>query len=151
MKVDEVDAALENVYLDRHVVNVVQHKTMSLYGAAQLSLNCYHFKLLKAFVDHIRPLIQSFEETRHGHPTLNVFLSWSGRTLNQSQLSNIISSELSTSSNKASRTSCMVLRKSVVSTMLESDIGASNERGLANLMKHYDAMQKRTYVRCKVF
>ena len=149
LKVGEVDAALENVYLDRHVVNVVQHKTMSLYGAAQLSLNCYHFKLLKAFIDHIRPLIPNFEKMRHSHPTLNVFLSWSGRTLTQSQVSNIISCELSASSNKASRTSCTVLRKSVVSTMLESDLGASNERDLANLMKHSDAMQKRTYdVRC---
>ena len=71
LTVGEVDAALENVHHDRHVVNVVQHKTMSFYGAAQISLNRYHFKLLKIFIDHIRPLIPTFEETRHNHPTVS--------------------------------------------------------------------------------
>lgn len=145
LKVGEVDAACENVHANRHVVKVIQHKTMSLYGAAQLSLNCYHFKLLKSFIDHIRPLIPSFNMKTHSHATSNVFLSWSGRALNQSEISNIISNEFSVGANKKLRTSCTILRKSVVSIILELHLGSTNERDLASLMKHSDTMQKRTY------
>lgn len=93
----------------------------------------------------IRPLIPSFNEGTHCQALSNVFLSWSGRTLNQSEISNIISREFSVASNKKIRTSCTVLRKSVVATMLESDIGTTNEHDLVSLMKHSNAMQKRIY------
>lgn len=149
LKICEVDAARENIHDDRNVINVEQHKTLSLYGAAQLSLASEYFVLLAAFVDKIRPLIPNFEHSKHGNRSSNVFLTWKGQPLNQSQLANIITTEMAKVAMKKSRTNCTVMRKSIVCLMLQSNLGAWNEQDLASLMKHSEHMQKRTYdVRC---
>lgn len=145
LKISEAQAATQNVHDGRHVINVIDHKTVSLYGAAQLSLKAYHFNLLTVYIEKIRPLIPNFDKRKHDALTSNVFISWNGRTLNQSEISNIVSTEITAATKKTSRTSCTVMRKSVVTIIVGMKMGVSTNINLAKLMKHSPAMQTNTY------
>ena len=139
LKVGEVEAARDNVHEELHVINVLLHKTQKTYGAAQISLRREDFTNLWTYVTKIRP------EVVKSKAVDDVFVTWSGRPLNQSEVANIITSELMVATGRDKRSSCTVMRKSIVSILLQLDLGARTEKDLASLMKHSQGMQRRTY------
>lgn len=142
LKIDEVNKARNNVHNGRHVINVLQHKTQLVYGAAQISLDEDDFRFLVSYIENIRSRIPNLDPTT----TEDVFVTWNGRPLVGSEVANIISVELcSAIEDRENRGSCTIIRKSIVSILLSMGLGDENERDLARLMKHTQGMQRNVY------
>ncbi len=137
--IQDVEAAKTNIHDGRHVMKVNTHKTAASYGPAQLCLGAEQFRHLVTYVEQIRPHIDKSSEQEQ------VFISWTGRPLDQSQVANIVTVELTMAVGGDVRSSCTLMRKSIVSLVLQMNLGARNERDLATLMKHSERMQKHTY------
>lgn len=140
LRLKDVENARANVHNGCHVMNVMQHKTQVTYGAAQISLKQTDFAFLESYINNIRSKILDLSAD-----TEDVFVSWKGRPLTQSDVANIITVELTCAVERDLRVSCTIMRKSIVSILLQMDLGVNNEQDLASLMKHSDTMQKRTY------
>lgn len=137
--VQDVEVAKTNIHDGRHVIKVNRHKTAASYGPAQLCLGAEQFRHLVTYIEQIRPHIAMAAEQDQ------VFISWTGRPLDQSQVANIVTVELTMAVGGDVRSSCTLMRKSIVSLVLQMDLGVRNEQDLATLMKHSERMQKSTY------
>lgn len=139
LRVKDVERAQDNVFKGIHVMKVVNHKTNLAYGIAHLSLPKDIFTHLMFYVQNIRPTL---------HPGVeDVFVTFPGKSMNQSLLANAITKELADANcgREKLRTSATTIRKYVVSKTLDMDLGTEVEKGLAELMKHSDKMQKTYY------
>ena len=132
--------AKNTVYDGIHVMNVSKHKTEYTYGPAQLSLKEDDFDRLLTYIENIRPAAEDENATENN---MVVFLSWKGRALKQSHVSNIATRELNKARGCGKRASCTLVRKSTVTKILPMGLGSKNEQDLARLMKHSEVMQKR--------
>jgi len=140
MKISDVVSAEDNIHGDRCVMNVLVHKTEQKYGTAQISLSVEEYGLLRSYIDNIRSRVPAGSIDSEA-----VFITWSGRQMSQSEVANVITIELLRAGGRNIRTSCTMMRKSIVSVLLQMDLGARTEQDLASLMKHSQTMQKKTY------
>lgn len=139
MTLKDVDNAEYDEETGRNVISVVKQKTQLTYGAAQLSLDKESFGYLLIYIYKIRSLVKGAKDLDH------VFITSKCRPINQSELANILTKEMLHVVGRKKRTTCTLIRKSIVSIMLKGDMGAGNETDLAALMKHSEWMQKNVY------
>lgn len=140
LKIQDVINAEDNVHDDRVVMNVLVHKTEQKYGTAQISLTTGEYDFLRGYIENVRPRVPSQFKDEEA-----VFITWTGRQMSQSEIANVITRELIRAGGRNIRTSCTMMRKSIVSLLLQMDLGARTEQDLAALMKHSQTMQKKTY------
>lgn len=140
LTIEEVLNAEDNIHGDRCVINVLVHKTEEKYGTAQISLSTDEYELLRAYIENIRARVPAPFKNEEA-----VFITWSGREMSQSEVANVITRELIRAGGRDVRSSCTIMRKSIVSILLQMNLGARTEQDLASLMKHSQNMQKKTY------
>lgn len=139
MTKNDVKNATYDEEMNSYVISVSYHKTQRTYGAAQLVLDRDGFAYLVTYIYKIRSCIPGISGVDQ------VFITSKGRPINQSELANILSKEMIDAVGRENRTTCTIIRKSVVSILLKGDLGSKNEADLASLMKHSLRMQKQIY------
>ena len=74
---------------DRHVVRVLQHKTVTTHGPAQVVLTTPLYNHLRIFLKKMRSQLPL--KVPEGS-NAKVFLSWGGKPMESSQMSRVLSS-----------------------------------------------------------
>lgn len=141
MSIQDVYDAKENVFHNKHVINVQNHKTSRAYGSAQLTIYPSDYTRLVNYIENLRP--------KHNREVDNAFVTWPCKSMPHSILGQIITIELAVSGDGGEsgdlRKSCTLMRKSIVALVKQLELGAENDKSLARLMKHSDRMQNMTY------
>lgn len=114
------------------VVSVARHKTSSNSGPAKICLPIKIYQQVKAFILHCRPASEEQE----------VFLSWTGRPLESSQVAKAIQSAW-TKGGLATSFTCTIMRKSAV-TQIHENVPAMKEP-LSDLMAHLPTTATKSY------
>ena len=140
MNIKDVKDANYDETTGSYVISVVNHKTQRSHGAVQLSLDKEGFGYLATYICKIRPSIEGSDHIDE------VFITSNAKSINQSELANILTKEMEVVlGQEGRRVSCTLIRKSIVSIVLQGNVGTKNETDLASLMKHSQWMQKNIY------
>ena len=81
---DEFEKAKSQVTAGHHLAYVIDHKTRTRYGAADLVISPAMYGYIKTYIDLIRP----------GSECQSVFLNWTGSQMDSASVSHALSSEL---------------------------------------------------------
>lgn len=77
------------IHDDRYVVRVLKHKTVNTHGPAQLVLTKHLYSYLGVFIKEMRTQLPNMHSGTCSPP---VFLSWSGNSMESSQMTKAIGS-----------------------------------------------------------
>ena len=125
-----------------YVVSVLQHKTVSSAGPADLALTDDLYRLLNLYVHKIRNKLSGIDV----RDTSKVFVSWTGKSMSSSMICDQLNSFWKEAVGKSvfrDRLTSTLVRKSCVSTVHE--VCPSLKTDLASLMKHSEKQASETY------
>ena len=124
---------------DRHVVRVLQHKTVDTHGLAQIVLTNHLYNHLKIFLREMRSKLP-VNECTESHDKF--FLSWGGNNMESSQMSRALSSIFQKAGIDGPVTHTLY-RKSAVSECHQNRKDISGN--LADLMAHRETTAEKYY------